>query len=68
MMLEKMQNEPGFTEVIEKPMFVYYSNCPSVLPYFLIKGKYMQGGNLMIYAARIYSLFCPFCGKKYKKL
>lgn len=68
-LLKKMQDEPGFTEVVEEPTFVNRTIYPAILPSFPIKGKYMKGERFRrTYAVSLRPTFCPFCGKKYKKL
>jgi hypothetical protein len=62
-MLEKMKEEYGFTEVLEAPMWKYYSIYPDIKPYFPIVGKYLQGKKSRKFSVSMYLTFCPFCGK-----
>ena len=64
LMLEKMKQEHGFTEVIDEPFFVHHSVYPDVKPYFPMKGKYLHGKRQRTFEINVYPSFCPFCGEK----
>jgi hypothetical protein len=60
----KMQEERGFTEIVEEVDFVNHSIYPTVKPYFPTKGKYRQGKRVVTFKISVYPTYCPFCGEK----
>ena len=63
---KKMQEERGFTEIVEDAEFVNHFICPTIEPHLPVTGKYRQGKKVRTLKASMRLNYCPFCGEKIK--